>query len=257
MDVAPPRAAPLAPVQVVGPSGPLPLVSVLVPCCGRLEYTRLLLPALLRHSRPPVELLFLDVGTLDGSRDYLAGVRDAAPLPVEVVRTATDAGLTAALAGALARARGEFLVLLNNDVWVPEGWLEQLTALARLGPEMGLVGPMANAAAPPQRVDEVPRLRVQSERGPDGLLQGARLDTQALAAFARDYRQRHRGRWLETDHLGGFCLLLKRALLDRLGPVPGQAGLQVFDTEALGQKVREAGLLLAVCADLYIHQFGR
>src|SRR5438105_2546195 len=82
------KVAPDQPASVLSPPG---LVSVLVACCGQLEYTRLCVPGLLRHSRTPFELIFLDLGSLDGTAEYLAGVAAAAPVRVEVVRAATDA----------------------------------------------------------------------------------------------------------------------------------------------------------------------
>src|SRR6266699_639409 len=76
------------------------------------------------QSLPPFELIFLDVGSLDGTAEYLAGIAAAAPVPVEVVRAATDLDIGRACAEALRRARGEFLVLLNNDTLVPPAWLQ-------------------------------------------------------------------------------------------------------------------------------------
>jgi hypothetical protein len=66
------------------------LVSIVVPCCGQLEYTKLCVPSVLKHSRPPFELIFVDIGSLDGTREYLAGVAAAARVRVEVVRARTD-----------------------------------------------------------------------------------------------------------------------------------------------------------------------
>src|SRR6266542_3107313 len=151
------------------------LVSILIPCCGQLEYTKLCLPALLRHTRLPFELLFLDIGSLDGTADYLAGV---------------------------AAARGECLVLLNNDTIVTEGWLHQLLALAALSPAVGLVGPMSNYAAPPQLVETVPyrvgpRRHVQPRGGVQWL-----VDAEAVHAFAKQYRQEHKGKWAAAERLG-------------------------------------------------------
>src|SRR6266542_7135998 len=89
------------------------LVSILIPCCGQLEYTKLCLPALLRHTRQPFELLFVDVGSLDGTADYLAGIAAALPsVRVEVLHAATDLAVPAVCTEALTAARGEALVLL-------------------------------------------------------------------------------------------------------------------------------------------------
>src|ERR1043166_5155135 len=77
------------PVAVTGT-----LVSIVIPCCGMLEYTQLCVASLLKHTRVPYELIFLDVGSLDGTAEYLAGLAMGlsghTQVRVEVVRTATD-----------------------------------------------------------------------------------------------------------------------------------------------------------------------
>ncbi len=255
------RVKPGQPAPV--PQGQLPavagtgLASILIPCCGQLEYTKLCVPSLLRHTRPPFELLFVDVGSLDGTAEYLAGLAAAAPCRVEVVRAATDHDIPAACKEALAQARGEYVVLLNNDTVVPEGWLNQLIALASMSFGVGMVGPMSNYAAPPQLVEAVP-YRVGPRKGarlPGGSL-APLVDTEAVHAFARSHREQERGKWLEAERLGGFCLLLKREVLGRVGPLLEKEGLGLFDTDVLSMKARQAGYSLAVCRDLFVHHFG-
>jgi GT2 family glycosyltransferase len=244
------------PVSVLSPPG---LVSILVSCCGQLEYTQLCVPSLLRHSRLPFELIFLDVGSLDGTAEYLAGVAVAARLRVEVVRTLTDAGIPALCKEAVARARGEFLVLLNNDTVVTDAWLDQLTALAQVSPAIGLVGPMSNSAAAPQQVEVVP-YRIGRKKGvrprQDGLVEDTLLDLSAVDRFAQEWREQHRGQWLAVEQLGGFCLLLKRQVLEKIGPLEGQAGLDLFDTALLCARARQAGFTQGCARDLFIHHFG-
>jgi GT2 family glycosyltransferase len=239
------------PVAAVGTG----LVSVLIPCCGGLEYTKLCVPSLLRHSRPLTEFIFLDIGSLDGTAEYLAGLQAAAHMRVEVVRALTDLDIGRACAQALGQARGEFLVLLNNDCIVPAGWLQQLTALATMAFGTGMVGPMSNYAAPPQLVDTVPyrvgpRKGARAHGGSEWL-----VDTEAVHAFAKEYREQHKGKWCEAERLGGFCLLLKRAVLERIGPLDEES-LGLFDTDVLSAKARRAGFSLAVCRDLFVHHFG-
>src|SRR5262249_18077195 len=137
-------------------SDPNGLVSILVLCCGQLEYTRLCVPRLLRHSRPPFELIFVDVGSFDGTTEYLAGVADAAGPRGEVVSVLPDRAFPAAVAEGLARARGAFLVWLNNDVLVPALWLQQMVGLATMDATVGAVGPMSNVAPEQQRIPELP-----------------------------------------------------------------------------------------------------
>jgi GT2 family glycosyltransferase len=243
-------------LSILTPPG---LVSILVPCCGQLEYTKLCVPSLLRHSRQPYELIFLDIGSLDGTAEYLAGLAAAATIPVEIVRTATDLGIPTACQEALTRARGEYLVLLNNDTLVTDAWLEQLVSLAGLSPTIGLVGPMSNAAAEPQLVETVP-YRVGRRKTlralAAGLVGETLVEVSAVERFAQQWREENRGKWVSVEQLGGFCLLIKRQVLQKIGPLETESGLGVFDTVAQCGKARQAGFQLACCKDLFIHHFG-
>ncbi len=106
------------------------LASIIIPCWNQLEFTRQCIAALVRHTRAPWELIVVDNGSTDGTGDYLAGVQDAASVPVTVIANAANRGFPAAINRGLKVARGEYLVLLNNDVVVTDSWLDQLIALA-------------------------------------------------------------------------------------------------------------------------------
>ncbi len=224
------------------------LVSIVVPCCGQVEHTRLSVPRLLRHSRPPFELIFVDAGSLDGTPDYLAGVADAAAVRVEVVCTSAEAAFGAAVMEGLARARGAYVAWVNNDVLVPPLWLSQLVALAGGNATLGMVGPMANVAPEGQRVAVPYRLRAGEAPGS--------LETGAVDEFAKEHRAREKGAWAEVEHLGGFCFLAKREVLAKVPLLDDGAGPGVFDAGALCARARRAGHRLGVCRDLYVHHFG-
>jgi GT2 family glycosyltransferase len=244
---------------VPAPGAPAGLVSVVVPCCGQLEYTRLCVPSLLRHSRRPFELIFVDVGSLDGTAEYLAGVADAAPVRVEVVRSPAESGFRAACTEGLARARGEYVVWLNNDTIVTDAWLQQLVALAGASPVIGMVGPMSNYAPAQQRVSPVP-YRIRAKRGGQPTADGAAgksvVDVEALDRFAGAWREQHKGQWFEADRLGGFCMLIKRAVLQSVSLFDEKAEPGVLDADALSWRVRQAGYRCVCCRDLFIHHFG-
>jgi GT2 family glycosyltransferase len=235
------------------------LVSIVIPCCGMLEYTKLCVPSLLRNTRPPFELIFLDVGSLDGTAEYLAGLQAglAGQLRIEIVRTETDHGIKDACQKALRQTLGEYLVLLNNDTVVTNGWLNQLIGLASFSMTVGMAGPMSNMAAPPQLVETI-AYRTFANNGksvanPNGVL----VDPLAVERFADKLRTEQKGNWLYAERLGGFCLLIKREVLDKIGGALDQwTDLSLFDSDILSAKAKEHGYALAVCRDLYVHHFG-
>lgn len=215
------------------------LASVIVPCFDQLEFTRLCVPALFRHTRRPWELIVVDNGSADVTAQYLAGVRDAAPVRVEVITNPANRGFPAACNQGLRAARGDYLVLLNNDAVVTHDWLDQLAALAESDPTVGLTGPMSNYAAPPQLVEQVPY-----------------ADLEAMGRFAAHWGEAHRGQWFAAGKLSGFCLLLKRSVLEALGGLDERFGLGFFDDDDLALRAKQAGFTLAVAHDLFVHHFG-
>ncbi len=56
--------------------------------------------------------------------------------------------------------------------------------------------------------------------------------------------------------LSGFCLLIKRAVYDKIGGLDERFGLGFFDDDDLAERARRAGFDLAVAHDLFVHHFG-
>jgi GT2 family glycosyltransferase len=215
------------------------LASVIVPCFNQLSFTRHCIAALARHTRAPWELVAVDNGSTDGTAAYLQGVHDAAPFPVTILTNPENRGFPAACNQGLRAARGDYLVLLNNDAVVTDAWLDQLVALADSDPKIGMTGPMSNEVSPPQLVEPVPYTNLDD-----------------MHQFAARWRSERRGKWLLAERLSGFCLLIKRAVLDAVGGLDEQFGPGLCDDDDLALRVEQAGFSLAMAYDLFVHHFG-
>jgi len=122
------------------PHSPSPRLSVVVPLYNGLSLTQAMV-ASLQATLPPGlthEIILVDDGSTDGTRDWLATLGDP---PFRVVLNERNFGFAGANNRGAAVARGEYLALLNNDLVLNPGWLEpMLAAHARLGRRAGLVG---------------------------------------------------------------------------------------------------------------------
>jgi len=113
---------------------------VVVPLYNGLPLTQAMV-ASLQATLPPGlthEIVLIDDGSTDGTREWLATLRDP---PFRVVLNERNLGFAGANNRGAAVARGEFMALLNNDLVLNPGWLEpMLSAHACLGRRAGLVG---------------------------------------------------------------------------------------------------------------------
>jgi GT2 family glycosyltransferase len=113
---------------------------------------------------------------------------------------------------------------------------------------------MSNHAPEGQRVETVPyRLGPKKGAGRGEPL----IDVSDVEAFARDFGAQQRGKWIEVEQIGGFCVLIRREVLHRIKTALAQwTDLSLFDTDIVGSKARQVGFQLVVCRDLFIHHFG-
>jgi GT2 family glycosyltransferase len=215
------------------------LVSIIVLCCNELPFTQLCFDSLNRHTSIPHELIVVDNGSSDETPRFLqAFARNPAPGREQLVliRNETNRGFAPAVNQALKRCQGNFILLLNNDVIVTPNWLQDMLTCARSG--AGLVGPTSNYVPAPQLV--VPGYQELTD----------------LDAFAAQRRQQFRGKALPVERLSGFCLLVGREVLDRIGFLDERFGTGFFEDDDLCFRARDAGFSLAVVLDVYLHHFG-
>jgi GT2 family glycosyltransferase/Flp pilus assembly protein TadD len=216
------------------------LASIIILCCNELACTRLCLESVLKHTRPPYELVLVDNGSTDETPGYLGHLRSrAGPVRVELIRNEKNVGFPAGCNQALAHARGRYLVFLNNDTIVTPQWLDGLIAWSvHDWPSVGLVGAVSNYAPDAQ-----------------GIRPGCE-NLEDLDSFALHRREQFRGKFVEVRRLTGFCMLTRRDVLERVGGFDEQYGLGFFDDDDLGLRARDAGLRLLVALNVYIHHFG-
>ncbi len=113
-----------------------PDASIIVPIYGQLAYTLNCLDSLFLHqSRYSFEVIIVDDVSPDCSGDVLPLVKG-----IRYHRQSANGGfINSCNAGALM-AKGRFMVMLNNDTRVVEGWLDEMLASFELWPRAGLIG---------------------------------------------------------------------------------------------------------------------
>ncbi len=199
-----------------------PLVSIIIPAFNNARYTLECLAALRgRLGRIEAEVIVAD----DASTDETASLMQLIDGLVHL-RSEENRGFLRNCNGAADKARGRFLIFLNNDVQVQPGWLEPLVdALADPGV----------AIAAPKLLFPNGRLQEAGARlNPDGSAQLIGLfDDPGLARFNTDR---------DVDYASGACIAISKALFTDLGGFDDTLAPAYCEDVDLCYRARERGL---------------
>lgn len=113
----------------------MPVASIIIPHWNGKEHLDTCLGALRRQHFHDFETILVDNGSTDGSQTYVA-----AHFPdIRVLELGENRGFTGACNAGYAAARGDIVVLLNNDTEVTPGWLAAIVDTFARYPEVGSV----------------------------------------------------------------------------------------------------------------------
>jgi len=84
----------------------------------------------------PLEIILVENGSTDKTYDIAEKYRDK----IEIIRTSKNLSFSRANNLGLKRARGEILVLLNDDTVVTRGWIRAILDVFEHNPRVGIAG---------------------------------------------------------------------------------------------------------------------
>ncbi len=212
-----------------------PPLNVIVVCFNNLAFTTACLESLLTFSDyPALEIICVDNGSTDGTSDHLrdlAGRHGA----VRHLRNETNLGFAGGNNVGIRAARGEFVILLNNDTYVTQGWARDLIRPMQRQADIGMTGPLTNMAGNEQKI-AITYSNMQEM---------ARASTAFTAARRRTL--------FPTVNLAFFCVAIRRSVLNQVGGLDESYGTGYFEDDDYCMRVRRAGHRLAVCDDVFVH----
>ncbi|MGQ9472612.1 MAG: glycosyltransferase family 2 protein [Candidatus Caldatribacteriaceae bacterium] len=213
----------------------LPFVSLIILTLNNLGYTQKCLESIYRYTPQDYEIIVVDNGSVDGTIEFLRNQPN-----VKLIQNDDNLGFALGNNRGLLEARGNYIVFLNNDVVVTEGWLTRLISCAESDPRVGIVGPRSNYVAGHQMVQNVPYGE----------------DMKRMQEFAKEWSQNRMKQWEYTNRVIGFCMLVKREVVDKIGGFDPTFGLGNFEDDDFCIRAQIAGFRIKVAHDVFIHHFG-
>lgn len=112
------------------------LASIIVVTCNRSIFSEMTITSILRNTHYPFELIILDNGSTDGTVEYLKYIEEKHP-EVSVIYYKTNQGKAKAANHGFQLSKGDYLIGLDDDVLVPNGWLTKMTNALDQIPKVG------------------------------------------------------------------------------------------------------------------------
>ena len=212
------------------------LVSIILVTFNGLEATKNCIESIHKYTNISYELIIVDNGSTDGTLEYIDSLSNA-----KTIHNQKNLGFSAANNIGIKNSKGDYILLLNNDTIVTEGWLNGLLRAINLAPEVGLAGPKTNWVFSSSQIVDSPKYKSQAE----------------LQTYAKGFTNQHKNEYLLTNEiLVGFCLLIKKEVIDKIGLLDERFGNGNFEDDDYCLRARLAGYEKIVAGDVFIHHEG-
>lgn len=181
-----------------------PRISLITVNYNGLDLTRALICSVQRHVSTPLEIVVVD----NGSRQDEAALLREEFAGITAIRSERNLGFAGGNNLGFRAARGEYLLLLNNDTEVEDDSLRYLCQTLDRRPELGAVCPKIRFFAPPRAIQfagytPLTRITLRNALVGFGEADDGRFDT------PRD-----------TPYAHGAAMMVRRSVLEKAGPMP-------------------------------------
>lgn len=219
-------------------------VDIIVCIHNALPDAQRCLESVIRYTTLPYRLILVDDGSNHTTQAYLdefSHLQDTI-----LLRNDQASGYTRAANRGLRESSADYTVLLNSDTIVTPRWLDRMVACAESDKRIGLVGPLSNTAS----WQSVPGIfNAEGDWTDNPLPPGM-----TAADMSRRIAQYTACLYPRLPFLNGFCLMIKRELIQQIG---------YFDEDTFGGgygeendyclRVQQARWQIAVADDTYIY----
>lgn len=221
-------------------------VDIVIPVFNALEFVKECLDSILTENSECIgNIIIINDGSGDETTSYLREISQKEDL-ITLVEIEVNQGYTKTVNVGLEKSDAEYVVLLNSDTVVSKNWLEKLIDCAEGSDNIGIVGPMSNAASwqsVPQLLDVDGQFKVNELPENMTVSQMSQLVADSISPV-----------YPTVPVVNGFCFLIKRSVINSIGIMDEESFPTGYGEENdYCIRAKDAGFLLVIADDCYVY----
>jgi GT2 family glycosyltransferase/acetyltransferase-like isoleucine patch superfamily enzyme/MoaA/NifB/PqqE/SkfB family radical SAM enzyme len=209
--------------------------SIIILTYNNLEYNKQCIESIRRFSdENSYEIVVVDNNSTDGTVEWLKDQHD-----IKTIFNKENVGFPKGCNQGIELADEENdILLLNNDTIVTPNWLKNLATCLYSSKDIGAVGAVTNSCSYYQAITTT------------------YSNIEEMISFAQSYNNSNKSMWEQRVKLVGFCMLIKRTVINKVGLLDTRFSPGNFEDDDLSFRIISAGYKLMLCKDTFIHHFG-
>lgn len=201
--------------------------SIVICATNQIMHTVNCIESIFRHTEN-FEVIFVDNNSNDGTPGYIENLPSD---KVKVVRSNKTLTFSEANNAGIKLCSGEYIIFLNNDTIVSPNWIDNMESHFKNVPlkNIGAVGPVSSMSNGKQMVGVQDPIKWNKE---------------------------HKGRWVHSGILYGWCIMVKKCIIDEIGGFD-ERFVNGWEDNDLCLRIQLAGYKMIIAYDTYIDHVGQ
>ncbi|MGX9758141.1 glycosyltransferase [Clostridioides difficile] len=220
--------------NIVQVNGEIKFTSIIILTYNQLKYTKVCIESIRKFTdKTSYEIIIVDNNSTDGTVEWLESQND-----LIVIYNKENMGFPKGCNQGIEIAKGDNILLLNNDTIVTPNWLYNMNKALWSHESIGAVGVVSNNCSYHQQID----------------VKYTNLDE--MLTFGYLYNRIDENLWSYRNKLVGYCMMIKKDVLDQVGLLDEIFTPGNFEDDDISCRIFLKGYKLILCKDTFIHHFG-
>lgn len=202
---------------------------IAIPVWNKKELTKRCVESIFSNTVFPYRIILIDNGSEELAKKYLEEVSAQNPEKVKLIVNKENLGNTAAGNQGMKYSDAEYVCILDNDTIVCKGWLSEMVKVANLSDNIGIINPSSNSFGS------------RPKKG------------QSLEEFSLGRNMKNSGRYVEIGAAVGFCYLVKRSVINKIGYWDERFSPGYFEDTEYSMRAKKFGYKSVIALGSYVY----